>query len=234
MKKLIISAPLAGMLVMSQYATAQSVDDIVTKYIDALGGKEKLMSLKTLKMEGNMNVQGADLTITSTKSHMAGFRLDIEVMGTSNYQIVNSTKGTAFWPIRGMSTPEDMSADQFKSYFNQLDIQGPLVNYKEKGIQVEFSGTEKTGGSDTYKLKITYKNGVVANYFIDMKTNRLVKTTSKVSVNGQEMEVETSYSDYRQNADGYWFAYTMTTTQGTVNYDKITTNMPVEESLFKF
>ncbi len=234
MKKLMISGLLAVVLVMSQSATAQSVDDIVTKYMDALGGKEKLMSLKTVKMEGSMNVQGADLTITSVKSHMAGFRMDIEVMGTSNYQIVNTTKGTSFWPIRGMASPEDMGADQFKSFYNQLDLHGPLVNYKEKGITVELSGTEKTGGSDAYKLKITYKNGVTANYFIDTKTNRLVKTSGKMSVNGQETEVETSFSDFKQNADGYWFPYTMNTMQGTVNYDKITTNMAVDEGLFKF
>lgn len=222
------------MLVMAQSARAQSVDDIAAKYMDALGGKDKLMSLKTVKMEGSMNVQGADLTITAVKSHLIGSRLDIEVMGTSNYQVVNTTKGSSFWPIRGKTAPEDMDEAQFKSSYNQLDLQGPLVNYKDKGTQVEYVGTEKVDGADAYKLKITYKNGIVTNYFIDTKTNRLLKTSGKVSVNGEEMEVETAYSDYRQNADGYWFPYTVTTMQGTITYDKITTNLSVDEKLFKF
>ena len=234
MKKIILSGLFLATLLLTQSVKAQSVDDIVLKYMDVMGGKEKMMSLKTVKMEGSMSVQGADLAITSTKSHMVGSRLDIDVMGTSNYQVINTTKGSSFWPIRQMPAPVDMDEAQFKSLYNQIDLQGPLVNYKEKGTQVEYIGTEKVDGSDAYKLKITYKNGAVTNYFIDTKTNRLVKTVAITSVNGKDTEVESTYADYKQNADGYWFAYSVTNMQGTVSYDKITTNMPVDETLFKF
>jgi len=40
---------LMGVMVSAQ---AQTVDDVINKYIDALGGKEKLNSIKTLYMEG--------------------------------------------------------------------------------------------------------------------------------------------------------------------------------------
>ena len=234
MKKIVVFGLFLSVMLATQSANAQSVDDIVTKYMDAYGGKDKLISLKTVKMEGSMSAQGADLTITSIKSHMVGSRLDIEVMGTSNYQVVNTTKGSSFWPIRQMAGPADMEEEQYKSAYNQLDLQGALVNYKEKGTQVDYVGTEKVDGADAYKLKITYKNGAVTNYFIDTKTNRLVKTVAITSVNGKDTEVESTYADYKQNADGYWFAYSVTNMLGTVSYDKITTNMPVDETLFKF
>ena len=233
MKKIVVFGLFLSVMLATQSANAQSVDDIVTKYMDAYGGKDKLISLKTVKMEGSMSAQGADLTITSIKSHMVGSRLDIEVMGTSNYQVVNTTKGSSFWPIRQMAGPADMEEEQYKSAYNQLDLQGALVNYKEKGTQVDYVGTEKVDGADAYKLKITFKNGVVSNYFIDAKTNRLVKMVAKQSGNGKEMEIETSYGDYKQNADGYWFPYTVTTPQGSIYYDKITTNLAVDVSLFK-
>jgi DNA-binding transcriptional regulator YhcF (GntR family) len=233
MKKIVVFGLFLSVMLATQSANTQSVDDIVTKYMDAYGGKDKLISLKTVKMEGSMSAQGADLTITSIKSHMVGSRLDIEVMGTSNYQVVNTTKGSSFWPIRQMAGPADMEEEQYKSAYNQLDLQGALVNYKEKGTQVDYVGTEKVDGADAYKLKITFKNGVVSNYFIDAKTNRLVKMVAKQSGNGKEMEIETSYGDYKQNADGYWFPYTVTTPQGSIYYDKITTNLAVDVSLFK-
>ena len=47
------------------------------------------------------------------------------------------------------------------------------------------------------------------------------------------MDVETVYSNYKQNADGFWFAYTNNTIQGEVNYEKIETNIKVDESIFK-
>lgn len=233
MKNLIIFAFFIIAMVLVQFAQAQSVDDIVDKYIAALGGKEKLLSLKTIKMEGTMSTQGVDLTLTNTRSQGIGIRLDIDVMGSSNYQVANTKKGSAFWPVRGMSAPEEMDADQYKSAQNQMDIQGALCNYKEKSTTVELVGKETIDGSEAHNLKLTFKNGIVTNYFIDSKTYRLVKSSGKQSFNGTEMEVATSYGDFKQNADGFWFPYTITTMQGTVSYDKISTNIPVDESIYK-
>lgn len=233
MRNLIIFGLFVMAMIFVQFAQAQTVDEVLDKNIAAMGGREKLMSLKTVKMEGNMSVQGFDLAITSTKSHMIGVRLDFDVNGTSNYQIVNATKGSVFMPVQGMDAPQDMEPDQYKSTATQMDLQGTFCNYKEKGTTIELQGKETVDGSEAYKLKVTLKNGIVATYYIDTKTNRVIKTTATMNVGGQDMEVTTSYSDYKQNADGFWFAYTVITQRGTITYDKITTNMPVDESIYK-
>ena len=233
MKNLAILGLFIMAMILVQFAHAQTADEVVDKYIASLGGKDKLMSLKTVKMEGSMSVQGTDLTITATRSHMVGMRMDIEVMGMSNYQVANTTKGASFWPVQGMDAPVDMEPEQYKSVSNQLDLHGALCNYKEKGHTVELLGNEKLDGNDTHKLKVTFKNGVVSTYYIDAKTGRLLKTTGMAKVQGEEMEVSSTYSDYKQNADGYWFAYSVTQMQGTIVYDKISTNIPVDESIFK-
>ena len=136
-------------------------------------------------------------------------------------------------PVQGMDAPQDMEPDQYKSTVTQMDLQGTFCNYKEKGTTIELQGKETVDGSEAYKLKVTLKNGIVATYYIDTKTNRVIKTTATMNVGGQDMEVTTSYSDYKQNADGFWFAYTVVTQRGTITYDKITTNMPVDESIYK-
>jgi hypothetical protein len=61
----------------------------------------------------------------------------------------------------------------------------------------------------------------------------LVKATGKLTLGGQEIDAATTFADYKQNADGYWFAYSVTTMQGTITYDKISTNVPVDESIYK-
>lgn len=211
--------------------TAQTADEIVNKHIAALGGAEKLASLKTVKMEGNMSTQGIDVAITLTKKHMAGLRMDMEIMGTSNYQMATPTQGWVFMPVMQQTEPQAMDAEQIKSVQSQLDIQGALFNYKEKGFTIEALGTEKVDGKDVYKLKVI-KEGKDVFYFIDAASNFIVKTSSKISAQGQEMDVETTFADYKQNADGYWFSYTNTTTQGTITFDKITSNLPVDDKLF--
>ena len=57
MKNLIIFGLFILTLVFAQFAQAQTADDVVNKYIDALGGKEKLSSLKSVRLSGSMNIR---------------------------------------------------------------------------------------------------------------------------------------------------------------------------------
>ncbi len=225
---------LAAFALTTLNVAAQTADEIIAKNIAAMGGAEKIATLKTVKRTGNMSMQGMDIPMVFTVSQMKGFRLDVEVMGTSNYQIITPDKAFMFFPIQQMTEPKEMDAEAVKGMQSALDIQGALFNYKEKGSTVEFVGNEKVDGADAYKLKVTGKSGKSAFYFIDVKSNMLVKTKTKATgPDGVEMDVETNYSDYKKNADGYWFAYSTTTPQGPVVFDKIESNIAVDENIFK-
>ena len=136
-------------------------------------------------------------------------------------------------PVMGMKEPQKMDDAQYKASVNQFDLQGALVNYKDKGTAIESLGKETVDGSEAYKLKLTFSNGETSNYFNDAKTNRLVKISGKRTINGEEMDIATSFSDFKQNADGFWFPYTMETIQGKVYFEKVETNVPAEDNLFK-
>lgn len=230
--KMIKTLFIAGLALASFHASAQTVDEIVAKHVEAMGGKDKLASLKSVRMTGSMSANGADVTMTTSKLNMVGLRMDMEIMGTSNYQIINAKSGWIYFPVSGMTEAKEMDPAQYKASANLLDVQGALFNYKDKGTTVEYLGKETVDGTEAYKLKLTYKNGHSSIYYLDAKTYRHIKTKTNSFVNGQEMEVETSFSDYKQNADGYWFPYSMTVAQGVINYDKIETNIPLNESLF--
>ena len=217
--------------VIAYSATAQTADDIVNNYVAAMGGAEKLTSLKTVKMEGSMSTQGIDVPLTMTKKHLTGMRLDLDIMGTANFQLATPAKGWVFMPIMQHTEPQEMDAEQLKSVQSQLDIQGALFNYKEKGYTLEIVGTEKVGDKDCHKLKIV-RGGKEVLFFVDIASGLLLKTVSKVTALGNEMEVATTYTDYRKNADGYMFAYSTTNTQGVITFDKISTNLPVDDKLF--
>ncbi len=216
-----------------QPATAQTLDEVIGNYLTAMGGKEKMMSLNTVKIQGTLNVQGTDISIVVTRKHLVGSRSDISVMGTENYQIVTPDKSSVFMPVQGQSAPEAMPDDQLKFAVNQLDLQGPFINHKEKGTTVELVGKETVDGMDCNKLKVVFKNGALVYYFIDTKTNRICKTNTKTAINGEEVDLSTTYTNYKQNADGFWFPYTSTNMRGETNYDKIETNIAVDNSIFK-
>src|SRR5882762_8551092 len=111
MKPIMIFGLFVMVLVFAQFAHAQTVDDVIEKYITAMGGKEKLATLSSYRMEGLLNSQGYDVNIIITKLHNVGARMDIFVANTENYRITTPAHGTIFMPVFGQTTPQDMPAD---------------------------------------------------------------------------------------------------------------------------
>ena len=232
MKTLMISGLLIITMTVTQTLFSQTANDVVNKYITAMGGKQKLSSLKTVRKEGSMSVQGTDIGMAITIKHLAGMRVDISAMGTENYEIITPAKGITFMPVQGMSEPSVMPDEQVKATLRQLDLEGSFVNYEEKGTTVELIGTENVDGENCYNLKVTDKNNLITNYFISINTSFILKTSGKRVMNGEDIDVLTTYSNYKQNAEGFWFPYSISNMRGTTDFSKIDTNIPIDDSIF--
>jgi hypothetical protein len=108
----------------------------------------------------------------------------------------------------GKTEPEAMSADDIKQAEDQADMDGLLVDYKEKGHQVEYVGKEDVEGTPAYKLKVTKKNGDVVNVYIDAESYMNIKEAGKVKVRGQEIEGQTTFGDFK-TVDGLVFPFSI-------------------------
>ncbi|MBB3840249.1 hypothetical protein FHS57_004269 [Runella defluvii] len=215
-------------------AYAQNVDEIVDKHVAALGGKDKLNSVKSLIIERSLAVQGMEIPNKTILVVGKAARSESSVMGNTMVQVFDATSG---WMVRptmmgGTGEPEDMPAEMVKQQGGQLDPFGGLVNYKEKGNKVELIGTEKVDKKDAYHLKLTTKDGQIVDEYIDAASYMIVKV--KVSAGGQDSEI--SFSDYKA-VEGIPFANTMemTSQMGALSFatTKVTINPPVDESIFK-
>jgi hypothetical protein len=233
MKKITIGLLTVAAIISVQSTKAQTVDEIISKHETALGGKEKLLTIKSIKMVGSLNVQGMDVGVTTTAVNGVGSRNDISVPGMGEgFQVVNTTKGWDFMPFMGQASPEEISADQAKASQGLLDLQGVLVNYKEKGNQVELLGKEKVDTAECYKLKVTNKQGGVSTLYIDANTYYRVKTITKIKNANGDADVETGYGDFKKTEDGYVLPFSLTMERGTIVFSTIEVNKPVDEKIF--
>lgn len=235
MKNLILLGLVIIGLVCVQFAQAQTMEDIINKNIAAMGGREKIITLSSAFMTGTFTAMGttSPINITTTKKHMIGSRIDIDAEGKNNFQVITPTHAWIFTPIQGDKEPRPLVPDQAKSLQVQLDLQSPFINYKEKGNKIEMAGKDTVNGELCHKLKVTAPNTNVTIYFIDTKTGLIIKTSTKLFQFGAMEDVDTIYGNYKQNADGYWFAYTNAGPRGTTNYEEIKTNVPVDVKIFK-
>jgi outer membrane lipoprotein-sorting protein len=230
MKKLLAFAFL--LLLIAFQTKAQTADEIVAKHIEARGGAEKLKNLQTMVMEGSVEQGGNQISLKFYLSNGKGVRTEFSVMGQTGYNILTPVAGWSFNPFAGNTEAEAMPEDQVKEGQSQLDIAGPLFDYKAKGNKVELLGKEKIEAGECFKLLLTRPNGKTATYFIN-ESWLMVRAISTSTVNGSEVEVTTDYTDYRKTQDGYTIAFKRINANGEISFDKIETNVKIEESLFK-
>ncbi|GAB4050498.1 outer membrane lipoprotein-sorting protein [Spirosoma litoris] len=230
-----LAATVAALVSVGTYA--QTVDEIVDKHVAAMGGLDKLKGVTTLVTERSLSVQGMEIPSKTTILVGKAMRSESSIMGNSMIQVVDNAGATG-WMLRpammqGTGEPEDMPADVIKQNKGQIDPFGPLVNYKDKGNKVELVGKEKVDGKDNYHLKVTSKDGVVMDEYVDATTYMISKV--KATMNGQEGEI--GFSDYKA-VDGIPFANTMEIANpqmGTLTMvtTKVTINPKVDETIFK-
>lgn len=218
---------------------AQTADDVINKAIDARGGKEKIANLKSIKMKAMVDI-GPNMKAPMTMYILndKGFRLEMEMQGMTMIQCIDGDSGWYVMPFGGKKDAERMDKETIQQMSTQMDIQGGLFNYKAKGSTVVLLGKDDMEGTETFKLKLTKKNGDVETWFLDASSYMPLKVTSKHKMKEKEVSSDVLLSNYKK-VDGIMFAYTMDereagAAQGqAVTFDTIEVNPKIENSIFK-
>jgi outer membrane lipoprotein-sorting protein len=229
----LLVAGLAGAAVQ-----AQTADEIINKNLQARGGKDKIKAVQTARLTGKMVLgQGMEAPFTMEMARPNKLRMEFTIQGMTGVQAFDGTTGWSVMPFMGKKDPEAMSADESKQEADQADMDGVLVDYKEKGHQVEYVGKADVEGTPAYKLKVTKKNGDVVNVFIDAEQYMEIKEEGKAKMHGQEIEGETMFGDFK-TVDGLVFPFSIEQkTKGgpgsmTMTISKVEVNPGVDASRF--
>jgi hypothetical protein len=222
-----------ALLASAFIVNAQTADEIITKHIEAIGGAENWKKVNSVKMEGNMQIQGATVTMTQTVLHGKGNRQDISFGGMNGYMIIAPTSGWNFMPFQGQQAPEAMTAEAVAEAQADLDVQGNLVDYATKGHTVEYIGKDDVEGTEAYKLKVNLKSGKSETMLFDTKSYLLIRLISTQKADGKEMEVITNFSNYEKLPEGILVPKSIGLPFGEMNITKVSINGPVDEAIFK-
>jgi hypothetical protein len=218
---------------INAHAFSQTLDEIVTKHNEAIGGKDNWAKIKTLKMEGIMKTQGMEINISMLQSDRIAQRTNITVMGMTGYSIITNTDGWNFMPFQGQTKPEPMTADDVKSQQDQLEVADPFLTYKELGKKIEYMGKEDIDGTECHKIKMTNKNEQETTYFIDPDNFYTIKQTNKIKANGQEVENSVTFGNYKKFDEGIVYPMSMTMGIGGMEIQKVEINPVIADSEFK-
>jgi len=218
-------------------ASAQTVDELIAKNNKARGGIEKLKAVKTIKITGKFFMQGMEAPAVMMFKRPRMVRSEFTLQGMTAVQAYDGTTAWMIMPFMGKTDPEKMTAEDAKDIEEQSDIDGPLVDYKEKGHKVELTGKEDMEGTPVYKIKVTLKGGDIRYIFLDGEHFLEVKGTAKRKTQGTEIEIDTYYSDFKA-INGVMVPHAIESKVkdqivSQVTLSKIEMNVEFPDSLFK-
>ncbi|HEV2965805.1 MAG TPA: hypothetical protein VG103_02025 [Chthoniobacterales bacterium] len=222
-------------------ATAPTLDELVAKNTEAKGGAEAVHSLKSLRRTGKMLVNEGkiQLAYTQIKERPLEVRTEATLQGMTAVQAFDGKDGWQISPFQGRKDPERMSADDIKSLMEDAEMDGPLVDWKEKGSTIEYLGTEDVDGTQAYKIKVTRKNGDVNFVYLDPDHFLEIRILTQRVQQGALVETETDYGDY-EKVDGV-FVPTSIEAGGKgdpdkqkIEIDKSEGNVPIDDATFHF
>jgi len=227
-----------GLALLAAPVSAQTADEIVAKYIKAVGGMDKIQAVKTLRRSGKIIAGGGfELPTVQENKRPNMFRQEIILQGLTGVTAYNGKTGWKVEPFQGKKDPESLGEDEMKQAVQESDFYGPLVNYQQKGNKVAFVGMEPVEGTDAYKLKVTLADGEVRFYFMDTDYYVPIKIEAKRIIRGAEIETETSLGDYKE-VNGWYLPFSIeaggkgSQFKAKIAYDKIEANVPIDDSRF--
>jgi hypothetical protein len=215
---------------------AQSADDIIAKHIAAIGGKEKLKGINAVRMENTMQIMGSDAPSTTVIVNGKGFRNESEFNGQKMIQVYTDKGGWMVNPMAGANEPQPIPAEQLKGTQDQIYVI-PFLDYAARGSKAELLGQEKLGTVNAYKVKLTTKDSAATTYYFDPATYYLIQAVRTGEMMGQQMDVTTSYSDFKKTDYGWVVPQAMEINMGgqfslTAKVNKVEINPTVDPKVF--
>ncbi len=218
-----------------------TVDQLVAKNVEAKGGAEALQALKSVHLTGKMLVNGGQMEFgySQTRQRPGAVRTEYTLQGLTMVQAFDGQDAWKISPFQGRKDPEKLSEDDKKSLIEEAEIDGALVDWKAKGSQVEYLGTEDVDGTQAYKLKVTRKNGDINYVYLEPEHFLEIRVLTQRTEHGAQVETETDLSDY-EKVNGVYLPFSVESgRKGSQDKQKIVlekaeANAPIDSKTFQF
>jgi len=208
-----------------------TADEIIAKYLKAIGGKEAYQKITSLKFEGNtLNEEGKEMPVTIYQK--APNKL---LAVTQNHwgEFSRGYNGEIGWfkagPRENKVEGDDLNLLKDASeFYRSINIDKDYTNLKLNDVVV-------IDGDTAYEVKGTLSDYLIDKLFFDVNTGLLIRKIEYDKTPLGNLQVQTDYKDYK-NVDGVLIPFTVHTagyeTNQTTNFTNITANAEIADNLF--
>jgi outer membrane lipoprotein-sorting protein len=230
---------LAATLFLATSLSAQTVDEVITRYLNARGGVDKIKSVKTERITGIISFgPDAEGPFVLERKRPLKMHMEITISGQTLIRVYDGkNSGWVYNPFTPNAAVTPMTPEELSNIFDEADFDGPFIDYKDKGNKIELADKAEVLGKPAYKLKLTNKHGDVSYFSFDAVSGLLLKWEGTRKVKDKDVPWETFFHDYREmNGLKYPFLIESdapgTDQNQRITAQKIEVNIDIDESRF--
>ena len=206
-------------------------EQIVAKYVEAIGGAAALAKVSTRQEKGTINVSGRNLPI-EILSKIGGKQLT--VIHLPNGDSITAYDGRSGWTSAPNRPVHEIPSVEVASAQAEVDLQLPL-HMKQLFSEIRPGAPENIGDRETYVVAGLNSGEVATKFYFDKDTGYLLRilryTKSPLGRNPTQID----YTDYRRQ-DGLKVPFQLTIARPnsrlTVQIEDAKFNLPIDETKF--
>lgn len=204
---------------------------ILADYIKAVGGQEKIKTVKSMKTVMQGDTPMGRMMMTTIQAMPDRFALMVGANGATIQKIViKGKKGM----MSGMAGTKELTTNEVEEYQDQI-IPFSEAHYTEMGYTIKNVGIEDIDGKKAYKLQVIDTKGNESWEYYDTETALKVRRYQEK----EGKKITYDFSNY-QEVDGLKFPYTVTA-KGimpmmtiTLEVTKLEVNGTISDAIFTF
>ena len=229
----------ASLFALPQPLPAQTADDVINAYLKARGGLAKIKAIQTERVSGVITfAPGVEGPFFVERKRPLKMHMEITINGQSLIRVYDGkSSGWIYNPFAPNAVVLPMTPEDISGIADEADFEGPFVDYKAKGNQIEYVDKEQIDGKIVQKLKLTGKQGDVSYFYFDATTGLIMKWQGMRKVGDKELPWETYFRDFRE-VDGLKYPFLVESAAADsdqiqkITATKIETNISINDAQF--
>lgn len=230
---------LASALLAPAQTQSLSVNQILDRHVQALGGQKNIDAVHTV-VEHLEYQEGPHVNPNAFLARMRPYYKTIADPNDKNPGISEGYDGSAWEYYSDPGVVIRTVGAAAASTRHGLEIFDSLVDYKLLGTRVELSGLENFAGAPAYRLRVTLSDGYEKELFVDPNSFLIVgdRRAAPIHAFGEPVRSENRISDYRR-ISGVMFPFSVREIEvatgkelNSVTVQSLTVNRELEPSFF--
>lgn len=212
-----------------------SADQVLSKYVEALGGKATYEKFKTRTMKGTLEIPAANLSgnveFQAKAPNMMSMAADLPGFGV----VRQGFDGVVAWENNPMQGLREKSGKELAD--SKLDAEFYRdIKLNELYPKMQVTGREKVGEREAIVIVATPTDGSTEKFYFDAESNLLIRQDSERETPEGKMPIQVYFEDYRE-VDGIKIPFLMRQVtpmfEMSIKISEVKHNAPVDETLFK-